>query len=133
MDLATRQLVRERAKNRCEYCHLQQEYYELAFHIEHVIASQHRLDDTLDNLALACDRCNLHKGINLTSIDLETDEMVTLFNPRTETWKDHFDLIGSEIIGISTSGRATVRLLNMNSERRLLLRRQFIEEGREFE
>lgn len=108
---------------------MRQEAYDLTFHVEHVIASQHLRDDSPSNLALACDRCNLHKGTNLSSIDPDTGEQVGLFNPRAQAWDDHFGLVGAEIVGLSPIGRATVRLLNMNSERRLLLRKQLIEEG----
>ena len=76
MDVATRRLVRERAGNRCEYCHLPQEALDVTFHIEHITAKQH-LDegqDDADNLALACNRCNLHKGTNLDSVDPVTKE-----------------------------------------------------------
>ena len=130
METQTRSLVRKRAGERCEYCLLPQEFYDLTFHIEHVIATQHLADDSPDNLALACNRCNLHKGTNLSSIDPQTGEPATLFNPRTENWSDHFMMMDAEINGITPSGRATARLLNMNSERRVLLRKQLISEGR---
>ena len=129
MDGQTRAFVRRRAENRCEYCRLPQVAYDLSFHIEHVIASQHQSDDSSENLALACDRCNLHKGPNLSSIDPETSEIVNLFNPRTQTWSDHFGVVGAEIIGLTPTGRATARLLNMNSSRRMQLRRLLIDEG----
>lgn len=129
MDAAVRNLVRERAENRCEYCRLPQDGYDLTFHIEHVIASQHQQNDDPSNLALACNRCNLHKGTNLVTIDEQTGERVDLFNPRTESWDDHFQFIGAEIVGLTQTGRATVRLLNMNSERRLLLRKRLLAEG----
>ena len=129
MDEAVRNLVRERAGNRCEYCHLPQEAYDLTFHVEHVVASQHRHDDDPSNLALACDRCNLHKGTNLTSIDPQTGEVVPLFNPRTDVWEEHFALVGAEIIGQTPIGRATVRLLQMNSERRIILRKRLLAAG----
>ncbi len=46
MDLATKGLVRQRAGNRCEYCHLPQDATPfLTFHVEHVIAKQHTPDD----------------------------------------------------------------------------------------
>jgi 5-methylcytosine-specific restriction endonuclease McrA len=38
-------------------------------HIEQVIARQPGGSDEIDNLALACHRCNLHKGPNLTGVD----------------------------------------------------------------
>jgi hypothetical protein len=81
MDAATRALVRERADNRCEYCLLRQEYCEFTDHIEHIVSKQHGGRDTVDNLALACHRCNLKKGPNLTGVDPETGELAPLFHP----------------------------------------------------
>ncbi len=100
-----------------------------------MIAKQHTPDstdiDSLERLALACDRCNLFKGPNLSSIDPDTDLIVRLFNPRQENWDDHFELNGGLIRGKSSSGRATARLLNMNDNRRVDLREQWLEEGGE--
>jgi hypothetical protein len=59
MDEIIRQRVRGRAGNRCEYCRLPQDAApHLVFHVEHILAQQHVLDDSLDNLALACPDCN---------------------------------------------------------------------------
>ena len=69
LDRATRDLVRTRAGYRCEYCQLHQDHSNLTFHVEHIVAKQHRGSDDVDNLALACHRCNLRKGPNLTGID----------------------------------------------------------------
>jgi 5-methylcytosine-specific restriction endonuclease McrA len=69
MDVIRRQEVRSRAGDACEYCRLPQSAIDRRFHVEHVIARQHGGGDDLDNLALACDRCNLYKGPNLTAID----------------------------------------------------------------
>src|SRR5689334_13404348 len=95
MDATTRNLVRQRAADRCEYCHLPQGATPfIAFHIEHVIAKQH-LDDENDDpagLAYACDRCNAFKGPNLTSIDPATGDKVDLFDPRADVWSDHFSV-----------------------------------------
>ena len=84
MDAATRQAVRERAGFRCDYCNLPEEAVPLVrFHVEHVIARQHldQNQDDLDNLALACDRCNAYKGTNIASIDPETGQRADLFHP----------------------------------------------------
>jgi hypothetical protein len=81
IDAALRRLVRQRAADRCEYCHLQLvEHRPLIFNIEHITARQHQGNDHPDNLALACDRCNLHKGPNLSAIDPDTRQVVLLFN-----------------------------------------------------
>jgi hypothetical protein len=123
MDVATRELVRRRAGNRCEYCLLKQEHLTFStFQIEHIMPRKHGGDDAPSNLALACHRCNSHKGPNLTGIDPETEEITPLFNPRLHVWEDHFcwdDVIG---VGLTAVGRTTVRVLNMNEERRVRLR-----------
>ena len=128
MERAILDFVRNRAANRCEYCRLPQEVYDLTFYVEHIIARQHQRNDDPSNLALACDRCNLHKGTNLVTIDPETGEQINLFDPRTDSWDEHFTFLGAEILGLTATGRATVRLLTMNAERRLLLRKRLLSE-----
>jgi hypothetical protein len=131
MDAAVRDFVRRRANQRCEYCHLPQAAVPFAaFHIEHVVARQHGGDDDPANLALACDRCNLHKGPNLAGIDPATGEVTILFRPRRDSWNDHFRRVDAEIVGRTPSGRATVQLLQMNSTRRLQLRAKLLALGR---
>ena len=62
--------VRQRAQNACEYCHPPQDDSPLAaLHVEHIIPKIHGGSDDVENLALACIDCNLHKGTNLTGID----------------------------------------------------------------
>ena len=131
MDAAVRQLVRTRAGNRCEYCRLPQSAAEATFHVEHIIAEQHALPgaDDPSNLALACSRCNLHKGTNLSSVDTETTAIVPLFHPRHDRWSEHFRLQGAEIVGVTPTGRATVRLLKMNARRRVELRATLLAAG----
>jgi hypothetical protein len=134
MDATIRELVRRRAGDCCEYCHLPQDATPfITFHIEHVIAKQHTPNDKdMDNpnrLALSCDRCNLFKGPNLSSVDPESEQIVNLFNPRSDNWTDHFALRSGLIVGLSPTGRATVRLLNMNDTRRVDLREQWLDEG----
>jgi hypothetical protein len=94
----------------------------IPFHIEHIIATQHVSNDSLENLCLACDRCNAYKGPNLSSVDPESGEIVQLYHPRRDTWTAHFRFEGPRIVGLTSTGRATVRLLQMNAPRRLELR-----------
>lgn len=66
MNRRTRQLVRRRANDACEYCRMPQEATPfISFHIEHITAKQHGGTDDPNSLALACDRCNAFKGPNL--------------------------------------------------------------------
>jgi hypothetical protein len=49
-------------------------------------------------------------------------EIIALFNPRKHSWEEHFRLSDIAIVGLTAVGRATVRVLNMNEERRIRLR-----------
>jgi hypothetical protein len=129
MDAGTREFVRRRAADRCEYCLLRQKYGDLTHHIEHIVAKQHGGTDEVSNLALACHRCNLRKGPNLTAIDPITRELVPLFHPRRNGWAEHFVLEGERVVGLTAVGRATIQLLAMNDARRLELRAQILNSG----
>ena len=132
MSTPQRERIRQRAEFRCEYCRLPEAATPfITFHVEHVIAKQHLEDDSLDNLALACDRCNAFKGPNLSSIDPDSHEIVELFHPRRNSWTEHFRFDGPLVVGFSQAGRATVRLLNMNARRRVDLRQNWLETGNE--
>ena len=123
MTSATRAAVRERAAHRCEYCQLHQKDSPLAvLHVEHIIPRQHGGTDDLENLALACIDCNLHKGPNLTGIDPETNRVTTLFHPRRDLWEEHFAWRGLYLVGRTAVGRVTVRVLQMNSAEQLDVR-----------
>ena len=133
MDAATRRLVRERASQRCEFCRLPDAADEWPFHVDHIVARVHGGDDHLDNLSWSCTQCNLHKGANLASVDLETGDRVDLYNPRQDSWERHFTIdVGGHIIGLTPTGRATVRLLDMNGIPQLKLR-QILIAGGEFD
>ena len=119
-----RRFVRSRAAGFCEYCKLPDSFQFLPFHVEHVIARQHGGPSDEVNLAWACGRCNAYKGPNLSSIDPITGDVVTLFRPRHDIWNEHFDLVHGRVMGRTSRGRATVRLLQMNSRRRIELRRE---------
>jgi hypothetical protein len=123
MNAAVRELVRRRAGDRCEYCRLPQHAVPFAtFHVEHIRAKQHGGLEDPENLALSCDRCNAFKGPNLTAIDPSTKTLVSLYNPRTQRWSEHFKQVGFELAGLTDIGRATVTLLNMNAPHRVRLR-----------
>ena len=119
----TRAEVRERARNACEYCGLPQDDSPLAaLHIEHIIPRIHGGSDDLENLALACIDCNLHKGTNLTGIDPQTNEVTELFHPRRQEWSEHFGLQGVYLVGKTATGRTTIRVLTMNSDDQVAMR-----------
>ena len=128
MDQKTREIARQRAEDRCEYCRLPQEHAPLWRHqIEHIIPIKHGGTDDLDNLAWTCVRCNLSKSSNLSGIDNVTGQVVELFNPRTQNWSEHFAFQGAQIVGLTPTGRATVAVLNMNEPKRLELREELLD------
>jgi hypothetical protein len=129
VDEATRQAVRDRAQDRCEYCRVPNDLFGFRHSIDHIIAVQHAGSSTLDNLALCCIRCNRKKGPNLSGIDAATGQMTALFNPRTEKWSAHFRWSGAEILGTTAIGRTTVAVLDLNHADRLKFRESLIAEG----
>jgi 5-methylcytosine-specific restriction endonuclease McrA len=127
MDAALRSQVIERAGRRCEYCRLHQNHLPLVpFHVEHIIARQHGGGTAPDNLALACHRCNLRKGTNLTGLDPATGALTRLFHPRQDSWPEHFNLRGGQILGRTAIGRTTASLLRMNTPDRIDLRLTYL-------
>jgi hypothetical protein len=118
----TREAVASRAERACEYCQIREEDDAYSFHVEHIIAVKHGGATELDNLAYACQHCNLHKGPNLSGTDPLSGNVVTLYHPRREIWQDHFALEEFRFVGLSPTGRATVRVLAMNDVDRLQLR-----------
>jgi 5-methylcytosine-specific restriction endonuclease McrA len=128
MDRKTREAVLRRAGNRCEYCLLPQHATPfITFHVEHIFAQQHVLDDSLENLALACPDCNFFKGPNLATIDPGTRKIINLFHPRFDKWDDHFFFEDTILRHKTEIGRATIWLLQLNSADGLALRRELMD------
>ena len=127
MDSRLRSLVRQRAGQRCEYCHIPDRDSELPFHVEHIVANVHQRNDYPSNLAWACPRCNAHKGTNLTTLDPDTGEKVDVFNPRTDAWSNHFRMVNYIIVGTSGIGRGTAALLAMNKPLEIENRREMMQ------
>jgi hypothetical protein len=130
MDAAARDRGRQRAGGRCEYCRLPDWADEWPFHVDHIVARVHGGTDDPKNLCWSCTQCNLHKSSNIASVDPESGARVNLFDPRENDWSEHF-VVGSDgqIVGQTPTGRATLRLLDMNGHPQLELRRELIHQG----
>ncbi|MBS1252062.1 MAG: hypothetical protein MAG451_01098 [Anaerolineales bacterium] len=126
-----RQLVEKRAEGQCEYCRLPQTARLLRLTVDHIIAIKHGGPTTESNLALACLTCNLHKGSDIASFDPATGDLTSLYHPREQRWNDHFtlDFETGELRGKTPEGRATVRLLQMNTRERIEERLRLIAIG----
>lgn len=125
-----RRAVRQRAGGSCEYCLVNEEDTPVTHPIDHIIAVKHGGATTFENLALACIECNLHKGSDIASLDPVAGTLVPLFHPCEQSWSEHFRLEGVRIVGRTAIGRATSRLLQMNSSSRLIHRSLLRQIGR---
>jgi len=90
--------------------------------IEHIIPRKHGGSDDVDNLALACAECDLHKSSNLTGIDPDNGQITPLFDPRRQIWAEHFSWKGLRVVGRTATGRTTARVLELNTPERLRVR-----------
>ncbi len=117
-----RQIVIERARGRCGYCWLHQDNTPFSHQLDHFIALKHGGQTVRENLVLACLECNRYKGSDLAAIDPVTEEITPLFNPRVQVWREHFIFQNVRIIGQTSTGRATVSLLRLNTRERLVQR-----------
>jgi hypothetical protein len=113
----------------CEYCHSPEKSSSDIFTIEHLIPRSLGGSDELDNLALACRRCNERRYNFTTGIDPDTEEETAIFNPRLQQWSEHFTWIdkGLKILGTTATGRSTCSRLDFNDE---FHNRGFIQESR---
>lgn len=126
-----RRRVRERAKNRCEYCLSHQDYIMGWLQVDHILPVAKGGANTADNLCLACELCNQYKWIQTEAIDPESQQTAPLYNPRLQPWSEHFrwDAAGVEIQGITAVGRATVLALQLNNPLALTVRRNWVRAG----
>lgn len=122
-----RRMVCDRANGCCEYCLIPETLALSSHQIDHIIAEKHSGETVESNLALFGSLCNKNKGSDIASIDPETDEVVRLYNPRKDSWEDHFQLQteSGTIEPLTAIGRVTVGLLQVNraeclTERKLL-------------
>ena len=114
-----RELIRIRANYLCEYCHSPERISATRFTIDHIIPQSLGGDDNLNNLALACRRCNERRYNFVAGYDPVTQTIVPLFNPRKQRWGEHFSWSadGQTIIGTTPIGRATLSRFDLNDER----------------
>ena len=126
-----RERIALKAKNRCGYCLRTEELMGMRMTVDHIIPSAAGGTTTEDNLWLACRHCNEFKGVQTKARDPQTGEVVNLFNPRKQIWHEHFvwSENGTEIIGKTPCGRATVSALNMNNPKIVVARRMWVSAG----
>jgi hypothetical protein len=99
--------------------------------VEHVVPRSRGGETSPDNLALSCQGCNNHKYDKIEARDPVLGDVVALYHPRRDRWRDHFawsdDL--NLVVGVSPTGRATVAALRLNREGVVNLRRALLGMG----
>jgi hypothetical protein len=116
ISISTRRFVENRAKGYCEYCQSHKDCSTSSFNVEHIIPSFLDGTDDIENLAYSCGGCNGFKFTKINATDSVSEQLVSLFNPRLQSWNDHFawDAASIYIIGKTPVGRATIDALKMN-------------------
>jgi hypothetical protein len=127
----TRSRVREQAGNRCGYCLSPQHLVMAPLEIEHILPKAAGGTDDEANLWLACRLCNGYKADQVRAADPQTGQLVDLFHPRTDRWSEHFQWStdGTQIVGHTPCGRATVAALQLNSLVAITVRRYWVQAG----
>jgi 5-methylcytosine-specific restriction endonuclease McrA len=128
---ALRERVAAQAKYRCGYCLTSTRITGIAMEIEHINPEAMGGPTVEDNLWLACTACNLHKSDRVVAADPDTGEVVHLYDPRHQNWREHFKWsnAGDLIIGLTATGRATVKALHLNRRDLALARLNWVSAG----
>ena len=124
-------LVIKRSKGYCEYCKCPSDFSTELFSIEHILPRSKEGLNEIDNLAYACIGCNIYKSNKTEYLDVVSQELSPLYNPRSMNWNDHFiwDELLTSIVGKTSIGRATIEAIRLNRKPLKNLRRALIAIG----
>jgi hypothetical protein len=126
-----RRQVAEDAGHRCGYCLSDELLTGVPLAVDHIVPAAKAGETVRDNLWLACRPCNEFKGVETHAPDPETGQLAALFNPRQQSWAEHFAWSKDSIlvVGITPTGRATVAALHLNRPLLVKARRRWVAAG----
>lgn len=115
----------------CAYCRTAEDLTVSIFEFEHIVPRSAGGETHFENLCLACPTCNRYKAHRQEAPDPATGQTVALFHPHQQSWTDHFTWseAGTEIIGLTPSGRATISALRMNRPQLVRVRQMWVRMG----
>ena len=98
-----RRQVAADAGHRCGYCLSDELLTGVPLAIDHIVPTAKGGATERDNLWLPCRPCNEFKGIETHALDPQTGDWAALFNPRQQTWTDHFawGSNGTQVLGLT--------------------------------
>jgi hypothetical protein len=122
--------VAARAGHRCEYCGAPEALFNFPFEVEHIVPPGRGGAEVADNWALACRSCNLFKSDHVDARDPESDQVVRLYQPRSDRWDSHFRILpNGHVEGLTNVGRATIHQLQMNASAQIAARQLWLRLG----
>jgi hypothetical protein len=124
-----RQTIADRANQLCEYCLIAEADTFYGCQVDHIISLKHGGSSELHNLAYACALCNRAKGSDIASIST-AGELSRFFNPRADSWAEHFRLEAATIQPLTSIGEVTARILEFNDGARIHEREEMIRFGK---
>ena len=101
------------------------------FDVEHILPLSKGGNHYPANLANACGGCNGYKGHLIEAIDPADTKLTRLYHPRLDVWTDHFSWndVLTHLVGLTSTGRATIAALQLNRPARINLRTLLIAFG----
>ena len=120
--------IRRTASFRCGYCLFSEIYSPSIFQIDHIIPIAEGGTNEEENLWLLCEPCNRAKSNKIEVLDPNTKTTIPIFNPRSQIWYEHFEWNDDYtiIIGKTPTGRGTIADLNLNKERLITIRKNWV-------
>jgi hypothetical protein len=127
--VASRRRVAEHFAFCCAYRRTAQYLTVAIFECEHITPRSAGGRTVFENICFSCPTCNRYKADRTVAKDPATHEEIALFHPHRDRWKDHFEWTedGTEIAGLSGTGRATIDALRMNRDQLIRVRRMWVE------
>jgi hypothetical protein len=113
--------------HRCGYCRTDERLTGSLLSIEHILPIAAGGPTERENLWRSCRECNERKGAQVQATDPESGEISALYNPRTQSWDDHFRWSedGLLVIGLTALGRATVVAIDLNRPHQIVARQRW--------
>jgi hypothetical protein len=91
--------IRDRFADCCAYCLTAESLTATTFEFEHIIPRSAGGETSLENLCFSCPNCNRYKanrqniivGAASTLENPDSGEIIRLFHPQLQVWKEHFN------------------------------------------